>query len=76
LDRIDAHEAAIARLDARIEEQIGPFRPARELLVSIPGWSRVVADVFIAETGADMRVFPTAEHLASWAGVERVKFSV
>ena len=69
LDRIDAHSADIARLDARIEEAIAPFRGVRELLMSIPGWSQVVADVFIAETGADMRVFPTAEHLASWAGV-------
>jgi transposase len=69
LDRIDAHEADIARLDARIEEETQPFQPARDLLVSIPGWSQIVADVFIAETGADMSVFPTAEHLASWAGV-------
>jgi transposase len=69
LDRIDAHSADIARLDGRIEEAIAPFRPARELLMSIPGWSQVVADVFIAETGADMSVFPTAAHLASWAGV-------
>jgi transposase len=37
--------------------------------VSIPGWSHVVADVFIAETGAEMSVFPTPGHLASWAGV-------
>ena len=69
LDRIDAHAADIARLDARIEEAIAPFRFARELLMSIPGWSQIIADVFIAETGADMSVFPTAEHLASWAGV-------
>jgi transposase len=27
-----------------------------------------VADVIIAETGADMSRFPTAGHLASWAG--------
>ena len=46
-----------------------PFQAVRELLMSIPGWSQVVADVFIAETGADMTVFPTAAHLASWAGV-------
>jgi transposase len=69
LDRIDAHNADIARLDERIEEAIKPFRFARELLMSIPGWSAVVANVFIAETGADMSVFPTAGHLASWAGV-------
>src|SRR5512132_623966 len=69
LDRLDAHAADIARLDERIEEAIAPFRCARELLMSIPGWSQIVADVFIAETGADMSVFPTAEHLASWAGV-------
>lgn len=69
LDRLDAHAADIARLDARIEEAIAPFRPVRELLMSIPGWSQIVANVFIAETGADMSVFPTAAHLASWAGV-------
>jgi transposase len=69
LDRIDAHEADIARLDARIEEAMAPFRAIRELLVSIPGWSQIIANVFIAEAGADMSVFPTAEHLASWAGV-------
>ena len=69
LDRIDAHDADIARLDGRIEEAIKSFRPIRELLMSIPGFSNIVADVFIAETGEDMSVFPTAAHLASWAGV-------
>ena len=69
LDRIDAHNADIARLDARIEAAMEPFRGVRELLMSIPGISRIVAEVFIAETGADMSVFPTAQHLASWCGV-------
>jgi transposase len=69
LDRIDAHSADIARLDARIEEAMQPFRAARDLLTSIPGFSRITAEVFVAETGADMSVFPTAGHLASWAGL-------
>jgi transposase len=69
LDRIDAHNADIARLDERIEEAMPPFRCVRDLLISIPGWSETVANVFVAETGADMSVFPTAAHLASWAGV-------
>jgi transposase len=68
LDLIDQHSKALAELDARIEVMIEPFRSARDLLVSIPGISIVVADVVIAETGGDMSRFPTAGHLASWAG--------
>lgn len=69
LDRIDAHTADIARLSARIDEAMEPVRAARDLLVSIPGFSTTVAEVFLAETGGDMAVFPTPGHLASWAGV-------
>jgi transposase len=68
LDRIDPHSADIARLDARIEAAMEPFAAARELLISIPGISRITAEVFIAETGADMSVFPSAGHLASCWG--------
>lgn len=68
LDLIDQHTAAIARLTERIEELIEPFRAARDLIVTIPGISVLTADVVIAETGADMTQFPTATHLASWAG--------
>ncbi|MCZ9885149.1 transposase, partial [Arthrobacter sp. B2a2-09] len=42
---------------------------AREALATIPGVSRRVAEVIIAETGADMTVFETPARLASWAGV-------
>lgn len=50
------------------ETLIEPFRPAREASCTIPGVSTLVADVIIAETGADMNVFPTSAQLASWAG--------
>jgi transposase len=69
LDLIDQHTRALEKLQARIEEMIKPFAPARELLCSIPGWSTKIAEVFIAETGADMSVFPTAAELVSWAGL-------
>ena len=68
LDLIDQHTEAIAAVTARIEVVIEPFRGARDLMVTIPGISVLVADVIIAETGADMARFPTAGHLASWAG--------
>ena len=54
--------------DRAIEEQIAPFEKAVELLCTIPGVQRRTAEVIIAEIGVDMSVFPTAKHLASWAG--------
>lgn len=69
LDLIDHHSAAIEDLTARIEVMIEPFRGFRELICTIPGVSTLIADVVIAETGADMSVFPTPQQLASWAGV-------
>ena len=68
LDLIDQHARAVDDLTARIEVVIEPFRGARDLMITIPGISVLVADVIIAETGADMSRFPTAGHLASWAG--------
>src|SRR5215212_41802 len=47
---------------------IKPFRTFCDLIRTIPGISDRCAEVIVAETGADMDVFPTAAHLASWAG--------
>jgi transposase len=69
LDQIDAHNRTIEALTARIEEAMEPFRDAREALATIPGVSYRIAEVIIAETGADMTVFETPGRLASWAGV-------
>ena len=69
LDLIDQRARAIDEITARIEVVMEPFREARDLTSTIPGISTKVADVIIAETGADMSRFPTAGYLASWAGV-------
>jgi Transposase IS116/IS110/IS902 family len=53
---------------ARVEVVIEPFRGIRDLIATIPGISFGVADVIIAETGADLSRFPSAEQSASWAG--------
>jgi transposase len=68
LNLIDQHTTAIDELTARIEVMIEPFRGARDLIITIPGISTAIADVIIAETGADMTRFPSDGHLASWAG--------
>jgi transposase len=69
LEAIDQRTEAIDEITARIEVVIEPFRAARDLIETIPGISTRAADVIVAETGADMSRFPTAAHLASWAGV-------
>ena len=68
LDRIDQSTRTVQELTVRVEHVIAPFRHVRDLMITIPGISTNVADVVIAETGADMTQFPSPGHLASWAG--------
>jgi len=69
LRRLDHGDADLASLDARIDEALLPYRAPCEVLQQIPGVSRVVAAVIVAELGIDMTVFRSAQHAAAWAGV-------
>jgi transposase len=69
LAHIDYLDEAIASLSARIEQLIAPFSEQVALLTTIPGVERRTAEVLVAELGADMGQFPSAAHLASWAGM-------
>jgi len=68
LDHVDYLEAQIAKLDVEVDRVIAPFAEARDHLDTITGVGKRAAECVIAEIGADMSVFPTAAHLASWAG--------
>ncbi len=46
-----------------------PFDQAVALLSTIPGVDECTATAVLAETGTDMKQFPSSGHLASWAGV-------
>jgi 3-methyladenine DNA glycosylase/8-oxoguanine DNA glycosylase len=65
LRRLELVEAALAELGAVIVEACRPWQHQIELLQTIPGVGEKVAQVIIAETGADMSRFPTAAHLAA-----------
>ena len=69
LKTIDQIEATIAQFDARLEAALAPFCGAVERLNDLPGVSDNVAQTVIAEIGVDMKAFPTADHLLSWAGM-------
>ena len=68
LGHLEHLERAIARLDDRVDEVIAPFAVARDRLDTITGVGKRAAETIIAEIGTDMGAFPTAGHLASWAG--------
>jgi transposase len=69
LSHIDYLDEAIAKLDGEIEEQMRPFVAELALWDQLPGINQRIAQIIVAEVGADLSPFATADHLASWAGV-------
>ena len=69
LAQIDALEEAEARVTAELEARLQAEADALAHLDTIPGVNQRVAQIVIAEVGSDMSRFPSARHLASWAGL-------
>ncbi len=69
LDHMDAIDKTMAAIDERIAALLEPARSDLELLVAVPGINALTAAGILAEVGGDMSVFPSADHLASWAGL-------
>ncbi len=57
------------RIEHEVEERLGPFQSEVARLCTIPGVDRVTAWALVAEIGLNIKQFPDAEHLASWAGL-------
>jgi transposase len=69
LAHLDYLDEAIEECGQQIEELLRPFAEVVERLKTIPGVQQRTAEVIVAEIGVDMSRFPTAAHLASWAGM-------
>lgn len=69
LGQVDATEATIVEIDREVERRLEPFRAQVAILKSMPGVSDQAARTLIAEIGSDMKQFPTAAQLVSWAGL-------
>jgi len=67
IDEIDTHRKSI---EDEILRLAAPYAHSLTLLRTVPGFSTnpMTAIAIISEIGGDMSVFPTAKHLASWAG--------
>ena len=59
----------IHRVEVEIEAQVSQYEEAIQLLLTLPASGRISATMILGEIGTDMSRFPTAKHLASWAGV-------
>jgi transposase len=69
LAHIDFLDTSIAEVSTEIAARLRPCDAELERLATIPGVGRRTAEVLVAEIGTDMSRFPTAAHLASWAGM-------
>lgn len=69
LAHVDQVTASIERLDREVDREMAPFAEPLRRLCTIPGVGKRTAEVVVAEIGVDMSRFPTAGHLASWAGM-------
>jgi transposase len=69
LAHIDFLDEAIAGVSTEIAERLRPFAAEVARLMTIPGVGPRTAETVLAEIGPDLRRFPTAGHLASWAGM-------
>lgn len=69
LSHMDHVDELIDGITERIGVQLAPFAEALDRLKTIPGVDRRTAEVMVAEIGTDMSRFPSARHLASWAGI-------
>lgn len=69
LAHLDYLDELIATISGQVDIVIAPFAEELARLDALPGVNKRTAEVILAEVGVDMRVFPSAGHLASWAGL-------
>jgi len=69
LSHLDYLDEAMERVSSEIEQRLQDEWAAVELLDSVPGISQRAAEIVVAELGSDLSRFPSAKHLASWAGM-------
>lgn len=69
LRHLDDLDQSIAEVSAEVEQRQRPFADAAARLQTIPGVGPRTAQLILSEIGPDVSRFPTAAHLASWAGL-------
>ena len=69
VDHIDDMTKRISDIDDIINGEMEKYEAAINAIDELPGIGKESAQTILAEIGLDMNRFPTAAHLASWAGL-------
>jgi transposase len=69
LAHVEYLDRTIAALDTQVATLMAPYQAEADRLRTTTGIEQRTAEVLIAELGADMTVFPSDRHCASWAGL-------
>ena len=69
IKHIDELTERIKEMDALIDEYMKEYEKNKKKLEKIPGLGKRSSEIILAEIGQDMKRFPTAGHISSWAGV-------
>lgn len=69
LAHMDGLDELIDQLSQEITDRLRPVQDKIERLDAITGVGQRTIEIFLAEIGTDVVRFPSASHLASWAGI-------
>ena len=69
IKHIDELTKRIEEMDELIDEYMKEYEKNKKKLKKIPGLGKRSSEIILAEIGQDMKRFPTAGHISSWAGV-------
>lgn len=69
LAHLDGLDELIDQLSQEIAQRVRPFEDKIRRLDAITGVGQRTAESLLAELGTDLSSFPSAAHLASWAGM-------
>lgn len=69
IEHINDMAERIEKLNKMVDKYMEKYEKNIKKLEKIPGIGKMSAQIILAEIGQDMKQFPTAGHLASWAGI-------
>jgi transposase len=69
LESFDRSLEQTRAIDDEVRRLMEPWKADQNLVMTIPALKEISSAAVLAESGTDMSLFPSAKHLAAWAGL-------